>query len=500
MRALQSTQMNEVDIAKIKFDPKSRDDIPKILRGLQYIYVNTGIREEIFDLLEKKIAPKVNKNNGRPGMELWKIFVMGVLRLDLNCDYDRIHHLANHDTLIRQMLGHVAFDSNGNYQLQTIKDNVSLLTPELLEEINQVIVKAGHILLKKKENEVLRGRCDSFVVETQVHFPTDINLLFDSMRKVMTLIARLCDRYELSSWRQERYNVIHLKKLMRIAQNKKHSSAKTEEQKKRQNKLIIESHQDYINVAEKYLEKSSSTLNMLEKQGLSSIPDVTLSADIKTFVDHAIRQINQIKRRVIFGETIPHDEKVFSLFQPHTEWIMKGKAGVPVELGVRVCILEDQYQFILHHKVMEKQVDNVIAIPIIKETKVHFPDLSTCSFDKGFHSPENQEELSKLLKVVALKRKGKLSQKARLIEKSDEFCQAHFKHSAVESAINALEVHGLDKCLDHGIIGFKRYVALAIVARNIHRIGDLLKNREQKIEKRNKKKYFNRNANLKLAA
>src|SRR6202022_2624040 len=106
-------------------------------KRLQYIYTNENIRIEIFNMLEKNISPKINKKNGRPGMELWKIFVMGILRLDLNCDYDRLQDLVNHHSVIRQMLGHGAFDEEGNYELQTIKDNVNLLTPELLDEINQ---------------------------------------------------------------------------------------------------------------------------------------------------------------------------------------------------------------------------------------------------------------------------------------------------------------------------------------------------------------------------
>src|SRR3990167_9345766 len=106
MRIVKNSQLQfgEVEISKIKFDPKSRDDIPQVLKGLQHIYVNTSTREEVFTLLKKYISPKINKNNGRPGMELWKIFVMGVLRLDLNLEYDRLHHAVNYDGLIRQML------------------------------------------------------------------------------------------------------------------------------------------------------------------------------------------------------------------------------------------------------------------------------------------------------------------------------------------------------------------------------------------------------------
>ena len=502
MRAVKNPQMQigEVDISQIRFDPKSRDDIPKILKGLQYIYCNTGIREEIFNLLENHFLDNTNKKNGRPGMEVWKIFVMGVLRLDLNCDFDRLHHVVNYDSLVRQMLGHPDIFDKHYYHMQTIKDNVSLLTPDLLDKINQVIVKAGHVLLKKKESEQLRGRCDSFVVETHVHFPTDINLLYDAMRKIITLVADLCHRHCFNGWRQYDYNINHVKRLMRITQNKKRASATTEEQKKKRDALIVQAHQDYIDVATKYLSKVYDTLERLEKKRLLDVVDIIIKEEIENFITHAVRQINQINRRVIFGEEIQHDEKVFSLFQPHTEWVMKGKAGVPVELGVRVCVMEDQHQFILHHKVMEKQTDDQIAVPMVDETKKRFVDLNTCSFDKGFHSPENQKELSKLLEVVALKRKGRLSQIARAIEESDEFRKARYKHSAVESAINSLEVHGLDRCPDHGINGFKRYVALAIVTQNIRRIGAILKNREQKIPDRKRKKYFNRDNAFKLAA
>ena len=90
---------------------------------------------------------------------------------------------------------------------------------------------------------------------------------------------------------------------------------------------------------------------------------------------------------------------------------------------------------------------------------------------------------------MALKRKGRLSKKAKAIETSESFTQARAKHAAVESAIHGLEVHGLDLCRDHGITGFKRYVALAVMTRNIHRIGELLHQREQKQLTRRKRSH-----------
>jgi hypothetical protein len=138
-------QIGEVDIAAIRFDPRSRDDIPKILRGLQYLYTDLSLRHALFQRLEAKIAPRVDKQTGRPGMTLWSIFVCGVMRLDLNIDYDRLHDLVNNHLTLRAMLGHGTFD-NDAYHYQTLKDNVKLFTPELLDEINQLIVNAGHLV------------------------------------------------------------------------------------------------------------------------------------------------------------------------------------------------------------------------------------------------------------------------------------------------------------------------------------------------------------------
>jgi IS5 family transposase len=502
MRAVQNPQLQfgQVDISKIQFDPKSRDDIPQILKGLQYIYINRSLREVIFALLEKHIAPDVSKHNGRPGMDLWKIFVLGVLRLDLNCDYDRVAELANHHVTVRLMLGHGKGwdDDEYRYHIQTIKDNLCLFTPELLIQINQAIVEAGHLLVKKKDL-VLRGRCDSFVVETNVHYPTDINLLWDAMRKTIQLVSNLCERKGLNDWRQQAYNLRHIKRLLRSAQNKKRAKGRTEKQKEESESHVERAHRDYIRTCDRYLNKASNTLEKLEKQGADNILETLRIDQIRNFMAHATRQIDQIDRRVLKGEEIPHEEKCFSLFEPHTEWISKGKAGRPVELGLRVCVLEDQYQFILHHRVMEKETDEAVAMEMVREGRKHFPDLKIVSFDKGFHSKENQETLSKELDLLALPRKGKLSQQARALEESEEFRHARRKHSAVESAINALEVHGLDRCPDHGIDGFKRYVALAVVARNIQIIGALLQKRERKrLEKRSRNDRYDEM--LKLAA
>jgi len=194
-------KLGQVNISEIEFDLSSRDEIPRLLMGLQYIYCTPEVREEVFQILGEMIPSGIDTKNGRPGMEMWKILVLGTLRLNCNWDYDKLKEIADHHDTLRQMLGHGDDEKDQRYALQTIKDNVSLFTPPILEKISEVVVKAGHSLVRDK-GEKIRGRCDSTVVETNVHFPTDINLLLDAMRRVITMIAWLCGLAGLSIWRQ----------------------------------------------------------------------------------------------------------------------------------------------------------------------------------------------------------------------------------------------------------------------------------------------------------
>ena len=129
-----------VDISKIKIDSKSRDEIDKTARGLQYLYTNIEIRTQIFKLLQESISPKVSKRTGRPGMDLWKILVLGVISQVCSIDYDKLHHIANNDSVIRKLLGHdtTVWGENYCYELQTLKDNISLLTPNLFDKISEI--------------------------------------------------------------------------------------------------------------------------------------------------------------------------------------------------------------------------------------------------------------------------------------------------------------------------------------------------------------------------
>lgn len=472
-------------IGNIQLDLKSRDDIPKIIKGLQHIYLTDDLRNKVYSKLREYHGILADLNTGRPGMELWKVFVMGVLRVNLNWDYDRLHQMVNFHIQIREILGHELEDSY-QYKLSTIKDNFNLLDKEMIDEISNIIVLEGHSLLKKKE-ENLQCRCDSFVMETDVHFPTDINLLFDSIRKVLDLSPKISEELGVCGFREFKSYRRKIKKLFN--KSRKKSEKRPDDIGYEQlpyDKHRTESHRYYIEYASKIVKKAENLLQLSNLKKSKSRSFFRAISRLRIYVEYANKFIDQINRRVLLGETIANAEKIYSIFEPYTEWLSKGKANAPVELGLNVCILEDQYGFVLHHHVMKKEVDSDVAFKMVTQAKKNYPNLRQCSFDRGFYSDENIERLNSELDFLVMPKKGKKSQEEKNLENSREFIKARMQHSAVESAINALEQHGLDRCLDHGIQRFRRYVSISVASRNIQKIGIILLEREKLAHKKKK--------------
>ena len=137
-------KLGNIPIKNIEFDLRSRDEIPKVLIGLQRIYCNAEIRDRVFKVLMNLIPEDVDPENGRSGMDLWKILVLSSIRLSCNWDYDKVVEIANNHKTLRLMLGHGYFDCDCRYALQTVKDNLSLFTLEVIDRVNRIVVEYCH--------------------------------------------------------------------------------------------------------------------------------------------------------------------------------------------------------------------------------------------------------------------------------------------------------------------------------------------------------------------
>jgi len=457
--------LGSIPIEQIQIPLKSRDALPSLVRALQYIYTNKDISEQVFSLLEACICTKLA--TGRPGMDLWAIFVLASVRLCLNTDYDYLHHVANYDSLVRQMLGvHDGIFRGRDFELQNIKDNVRLLDDDTLRKINCLIVQAGHSLVKKKETEALHIKVDSFVTEANVHFPTDYNLLWDSGRKCIAVLEQLMevDRAYCTGWRKiDNW-------LKRLKKNMLNLSRATADRSSKGKKRIEKAVHEYLLVARGL----SCKLYNVQPINPSDIVESMMFKQLNYFHQMLDKHIFLVDRRLIKGEIIPHEEKIFSIFEPWVEWICKGKKHKPVELGKLTCIASDQWHFILDWWIADHQTDNQMLLPLIDRIRNIYRMLSSCSGDTGFYSKIDIDIMEEFQIKAFIPKKGKRSIADLQRENDPEFIKAKRAHSSVESNIHELEHCGLDRCPDKGIRGMHRYVGLAVIAYNLRRMGKIL--------------------------
>ena len=462
-----------IPIERIVLPVQSRDQLPPILAGLQWIWLHPILRAQIFELLERVVLAG-KKATGRPGMDLWQILVLGVVRLGLEADWDRMEHLANYDVLLRQMLG-VQADPWGasarTFQHQTLRDNVALLDEGVLHEINALVAAAGREVFKTKANApapALVIKVDTYVLETDVHFPTDLNLLFDAGRKCLDLIGQYREQwdYQLPNWRKLEDWQRRFKSAERAASKAVFGGGKDKEKRMR------EAVGHYLKMGRELCVKVTTSLICLCDQPVDQAHWDTLAY----FEEMLQKHLDLVERRLLRGETIPAREKIFSLFEPQTEWINKGKLHPAVELGHRILIATDQDQLIQDYDVPVGGADVNQSLPVAGRLLGRYGEggIASMSFDKGFTRQEDRELLNLYIPEVIMPKRGKKNAQETEREKSKKFVALRRQHSAVESQINALEHHGLDRCLDVGMEGYLRYVGYGVLAYNLHQIGKKL--------------------------
>src|SRR5580692_6780815 len=155
-------------IREVKLNLSCRDEIVPILRGLQHVYAEESLRCELVKLVGKDVNQSTSRKRGRRGMNYWEITVLAAARLGCNLDYDKLQDLAENHRSLRQIMGIGDWQEEVDFDWRRIEDNLIKLRPETLKKINDLIVKAGHVL-EPKAIESVRG--DTFVVETNIHYP-----------------------------------------------------------------------------------------------------------------------------------------------------------------------------------------------------------------------------------------------------------------------------------------------------------------------------------------
>ena len=464
-------------IEKTEVSTKVKTPMMELLAALLKIYQTTEYSNRIFSILERYIK-KGKKNTGRKGMDLWQIFVLSQVRLCENISYAQLHSHANNHLTLRSLLG-VGADNGGftriEFEYQNIYDNVSALSEELLKEINTIIIDFGHNeVFKKKEKEALHLKSDSFVVESNVHFPTDYNLLWDSARKCIDGVNHLLKRHDniqgwrkLSDWRRE------LKGLMREVGRAGASGGKNKQER------VKKATKRYLTKANVFVIKLEKALPEFPIKDISDLTDILM---IEHFIPLLNKHINLVERRILKGEKIPHQEKLFSVFETYTEWITKGKLRPNVEFGKKLNITTDQYNLIIDYQIMDNKQDRDIVLELADRILAKYK-VAIWSFDKGYWNKDNKSILQTSVQTVVMPKLGKRNKQEFEEEKSSKFKKVKNIHSSVESNINELEHRGLDRCPDRGYHHYKSYISIGVCAYNLKKIGKKILDENRKLER-----------------
>jgi IS5 family transposase len=351
---------------------------------------------------------------------------------------------------------------------QTLRDNVALLDDELLHAINARVAAAGRAVFAKKGDApavALEVKVDTYVLETDGHFPTDLNLLWDAGRKCVDLIAKYRDQfgYRLPGWRKAKDWRRRFKALERMTSKAVYGGGANKE---RRVKAAV---RDYVSAGRELSAKVSASLLGLCDQAVEQ-PHWEALAYFHGMLD---KHLDLVERRLLREEKIAAAEKVFSLFEPHTEWIQKGKLRPNVELGHRLLVATDQHQLVQDYDVPVggAEVDQSVAVADRLLGRYGAGQLGSLSFDKGFTRAADREVIGLYVPMVVMPKRGKKTAADTERESDRKFVALRRQHSAVESDINALEHHGLNRCLDVGLAGYLRYVGYGVLSYNLHVIG-----------------------------
>ena len=317
----------------------------------------------------------------------------------------------------------------------------------------------------------LAVKVDSYVLETDVHFPTDLNLLWDAGRKCVDLVeGLLTSGFDLPGWRKCKLWRRQLKACERAVSHIIHRGGPNKEAR------VKRAAREYLSVGR--------ALSANVQQSLLGLCDTPVEAArwdrLAYFHTMLDKHLDLVQRRLLQEETISAHEKVFSLFEPHTEWIYKGKQRPNVELGHRLLIATDQHQMIQDYTVLQSAAEVDQSVPVADRLLGRYGagSVASLSFDKGFTRAEDRELLGLYIPAVVMPKRGKKNAAETQRESGKKFKALRRQHSAVESEINSLEHHGLNRCLDVGLAGYLRYVGLGVMSYNLHVLGRELLRRE----------------------
>jgi len=328
------------------------------------------------------------------------------------------------------------------------------LSERTFEKMNQVLARYA---LGQDKISGAKQRMDTTVYEANIHYPTDSSLLWDSFCTVARLVRNIQKELPQLNLRHR----FHEKKVKKLATFiARHASSKS----KRTQRQVKKTYRQLIDKVIWIHRVGRDVLKQMSRAGCDA-PELT------HYLPLVQQIINQAIRRVLQGQTVPPDEKLYSLFEAHTELIKRGKAGKPIEFGHKVLFCQTGEKFIHHYQVMEKRIEDTEllkpALEVHRKLFDRYPDV--LSADKGFYeSMEQIRQLEEDVTTVSIAKKGRRNQDETHRETTEEFIAGQRFRAGCEGSISVLKrAFKLGRCYFQGFKNYAASVGLAVLCHNL---------------------------------
>ena len=432
-------------------------------------------QQQIVEQVRRDLARGLkNPKSGRRGLAPQQVLRSLILKRVKNWDYRELRERIADGMTLRQF---TEFHWQRVPKHQAFHRDFNRLTPDTLKAINELIVQAA-VDLGLEDGSKLR--VDTTVVETDIHHPTDNTLLWDVVRVITRLVGQLAKAVKRRRFKGFCNRTRAARRRMQEIQRM--SSRQRQERQ-------TAAYRALIGIAEEVLESARRVLQDTGKaSGKNPFADLAVAGfrqEIEHYCGLGERVINQARRRILDGEQLANAEKIYSIFEPHTDLIMRGKVRTPLEFGHKVFLAESAKGLITQYKVLKGNPSDATHVaPSLKRHKKAFgraPDVYGA--DRGFFSEQNLASCARSgVNVVSIpQRGGKKAPEREAYERSAAFKKGQRFRAGIEGRISVLSRgRGMKRCLAEGSERFELWVGAAVLANNLMVIAALLAKRSSR--------------------
>jgi IS5 family transposase len=420
------------------------------------------------------VRGRTHKGRGRAGLTAEQVLRAVVLKQVKHWDYRELRERIADGFTLRQF---TRFEAAPVPKHDAFHRAIVALTPQTMRRLNEAVVAAA-VQLGLEDGRQLR--VDTTVVETDIRYPRDSGLLWDSVRVLTRVVAALravapaaCTAFP-DRTRRARRRMQEIGRMRERAQRPR---------------TLARTYRDLLHVTTEVVEQADAVrqraTGLTYRDPMAALRAEVACGQLAHFIPLARRVIDQSTRRVLRGETVPADEKVYSLFEPHTALIKRGKAYKPVEFGHKVFLAESRRGLITDYRVLDgNPADRDQLEPSLARHRARFGTVPALyAADRGFHDREACERVAQQgVQLVAIPQCGGAKTAARQAhERSRPFKQAQAFRAGIEGRISVLfRGRGMKRCLWTGAERFELFVGAAVLANNLLRIAALLTKRSQR--------------------